>query len=204
MENSNYHRDQLAKVRPGRAGTYAAKFKITHGSDSTNWLDLHDASAVELERWLAEYYNTRLTENKISMWAETHTLKELIMSAFPAMTPEQFDRHETDLYVKNVPGLRKWLKENYKFYGNILPFISQIDRTEWLDIPFAAWSEKYPTHINEEQAEEPTTADKLQELQDVARRVVSCIREDGHLGTQGLDESVRELATILNEQGANE
>ena len=71
------------------------------------------------------------------------TLKERIKAAFPDMTSEMFDRHETDLYVKEVPGLVGWLKKNYEFYSNIQRFTNQIDKTPWIDIPFAAWDEKY-------------------------------------------------------------
>jgi hypothetical protein len=71
---------------------------------------------------------------------DTRTLKERIKEAFPNA---EFDRHETDLYIKVVPGLLDWLKVNYKFYSNIQPFTSQINGTPWLDVPFAAWSEKY-------------------------------------------------------------
>lgn len=68
------------------------------------------------------------------------TLKAQILEQFPTAV---FSRHETDLYVKDIPGLREWLKENYEFYSNVKPFISQLDKTTWLDIPFAAWDEKY-------------------------------------------------------------
>lgn len=72
--------------------------------------------------------------------AEEKSLKERIKEVFPNA---EFDRHETDLYVKVVPGLMEWLRANYIHHSNIQHFISQIDKTPWLDIPFAAWGEKY-------------------------------------------------------------
>lgn len=69
-----------------------------------------------------------------------NTLKEQIIKAFPNA---EFGRHETDLYVKVLPGLIEWLKVNYEHFTNIQRFTSQIDKTQWLDIPFAAWNEKY-------------------------------------------------------------
>lgn len=74
---------------------------------------------------------------------EGQTLKQQIMTAFPNMTAAEFDRHETDLYVKHSPELYEWLRTNYRFFKSIERFISQIDRTLWLDVPFAAWDEKY-------------------------------------------------------------
>lgn len=68
------------------------------------------------------------------------TLKQRILSAFPNA---EFSRHETDLYVKDFPGLRDWLKTNYLFHTDVQPFRSAIDGSLWLDIPFAAWNEKY-------------------------------------------------------------
>lgn len=68
------------------------------------------------------------------------TLKERIKEVFP---DAKFDRHETDLYIKVIPGMWKWLKENYEFSSICRPFISAIDGTQWIDAPFAAWDEKY-------------------------------------------------------------
>jgi hypothetical protein len=68
------------------------------------------------------------------------SLKERIKEVFPNA---EFGRHETDLYVKDFEGLREWLKANYLFYSSIQRFTSQIDKCSWLDIPFAAWNEKY-------------------------------------------------------------
>ena len=63
-ELSNYYKDQLSKVDPKKAGTYAASLKISHETASTNWLGLNDESANEIYRWLSEYYN--LTEDRIN------------------------------------------------------------------------------------------------------------------------------------------
>ena len=68
-------------------------------------------------------------------------LRKELPKVFPDV---EFDNHESDLYVKVVPGLMEWLKENYQFYSNIERFTSQIDGTPWIDIPFAdhQWWEK--------------------------------------------------------------
>jgi hypothetical protein len=71
-------------------------------------------------------------------------LKDQIRIAFPDMKDSDFDRHETDLYVKWSPDVEKWLRANYEHWSNITRFRSQIDSSTWFDIPFAAWSEKYP------------------------------------------------------------
>ena len=70
-------------------------------------------------------------------------LQQRLQAAFPALTDDQFSYHETDLYVVALPGVREWLKENYKFYSNIETFTSQAG-SNWagagkrcLDIPFA-------------------------------------------------------------------
>lgn len=78
---------------------------------------------------------------------KSKTLKDRIAEHFN-WTPEQVQaltgRHETDLYVKYSPEVWAWLKDNYEWIANIKPFTSAIDKTVWLDIPFAAWSDKYP------------------------------------------------------------
>ena len=70
-------------------------------------------------------------------------LQQRLQAAFPALTDDHFGYHETDLYVVALPGVREWLKENYKFYSNIETFTSQAG-SNWagagkrcLDIPFA-------------------------------------------------------------------
>lgn len=56
----NYHAEQLANVKPGKAGDYAATFQIRNGEERTKWMDLHDKSANELVKWLCEYYTPEL------------------------------------------------------------------------------------------------------------------------------------------------
>lgn len=77
------------------------------------------------------------------MTIKFQTVKQKIQEAFPSMSDDQFDRHESDLYVKYSPELDEWLKKNYEYYGNVTKFRSQIDGETWIDIPFAAWEEKY-------------------------------------------------------------
>ena len=80
---------------------------------------------------------------------DNKSLKDKIKEAFPAMTEEDFGRHESDLYVRVVPGLREWLRKNYSHHQNVQGFTSQIDGTPWLDIPFAAWDERFPVKESE-------------------------------------------------------
>lgn len=66
-------------------------------------------------------------------------LKEQLIAAGLGLTEADFDVHESDLYVRNKPGVRAWLKENYKHYEIVSGFIG-VDK--WagefiLDIPFA-------------------------------------------------------------------
>lgn len=56
MEKYNYHREQLAKVQPGKAGTYAATVQIRHETGNTKWMDLHKESATELVNFLMTHY----------------------------------------------------------------------------------------------------------------------------------------------------
>ena len=55
-------------------------------------------------------------------------LKERIIKAFPLMKDDDFDRHETDLYVRSSPMLLSWLKENYEFFCNVSTFINQVEK----------------------------------------------------------------------------
>jgi hypothetical protein len=53
----------------------------------------------------------------------------------------EMDHHESDLYVKDTPGIAKIIEGyGYRTY----PFTNQIDGTTWIDIPFAytPWWEK--------------------------------------------------------------
>jgi hypothetical protein len=59
------------------------------------------------------------------------------------LNDSDFGRHETDLYVRKTDKVFNYLKNNYKFFRNIQQFKNQIDGKIWLDIPFAAWEEKY-------------------------------------------------------------
>lgn len=75
---------------------------------------------------------------------ETQTLKDRIKVIFP---DAEFGRHETDLYIKVVPGLIDWMKTNYEYFRNCEVFVSQLDGEKWLDVPFAAWNEKYKNNL---------------------------------------------------------
>jgi len=70
------------------------------------------------------------------------TLESRLRKAFPHLTDENFGHWATDLHVKHNVEIVKWLKENYEFYKNVRTFVSSIDGSFWLDIPFAANSRK--------------------------------------------------------------
>lgn len=70
-------------------------------------------------------------------------LQQRLQDAFPELTDDHFAYHETDLYVVALPGVRKWLRENYLHYANVTLFMSQ-PGSRWdgagrmcFDIPFA-------------------------------------------------------------------
>jgi len=64
-------------------------------------------------------------------------VKQELLDAGLGLTEEDFDSHESDLYVRCKHGVRLWLRENYEFYRSVRSFVSQIDTQLWLDIPFA-------------------------------------------------------------------
>ncbi len=51
----------------------------------------------------------------------------------------EIDHHESDLYVKRTPEAVAIIHQHGKTVDgwNVQPFVSQIDGTPWLDIPFA-------------------------------------------------------------------
>lgn len=72
------------------------------------------------------------------------TLKQQLQEALN-LPEDHFGRHETDLYVKYSKEVVEWLHLNYKYRRNVTKFHNQNDNNAiWLDIPFAAWTEKYP------------------------------------------------------------
>lgn len=61
-------------------------------------------------------------------------IKQAIIEKF-GHTEDMFSTHESDLYVKDVPGLRDWIKSNNPSIRPE-PFRSAIDGSAWLDLPF--------------------------------------------------------------------
>lgn len=66
-----YYREQLEKLKPGIAGSYAVNIKLTQAiSDSpkkdvsTNHLSLNNESATELYNFLRAHYNINTEENR--------------------------------------------------------------------------------------------------------------------------------------------
>lgn len=61
-----------------------------------------------------------------------------LLSAGLGLTKDDFDGHETDLYVRAKEGVSAWLEANYEWHKNVTPFRSSIPPHDlWLDIPFA-------------------------------------------------------------------
>jgi len=87
-ELTNYYREQLERITPGKAGTYAPKVQLTHASDGTktNHLDLNNESATELVRWLKTNYKISFDESlhvlkvKILPWTNTKPRRIKIIS----------------------------------------------------------------------------------------------------------------------------
>lgn len=46
------------------------------------------------------------------------------------------DSHESDLYAKATPAAQAII-DRWEHRANVRPFISQIDGSRWLDLPFA-------------------------------------------------------------------
>lgn len=70
-----------------------------------------------------------------------------LMKAIPELTDQDFGFYATDLHVIAYPKVTKWLKENYPFFKNIIPFTGD-QGSDWAgkpcwDIPFAG---KWPAN----------------------------------------------------------
>lgn len=82
------------------------------------------------DAWLAFIADAKIPE-----------LQKRLMAALPELTMEDFDYHETDLYVLAKPGVYEWLKANYEHMRNVRGFKSNPE-CSWkgafaYDIPFA-------------------------------------------------------------------
>lgn len=64
-------------------------------------------------------------------------IKQALIKEFNLHPTDDFDSHESDLYVRNTSGIMNWLVKNYEYYYNIRFFTSAIDGKVWLEIPFA-------------------------------------------------------------------
>jgi hypothetical protein len=83
------------------------------------------------------------------------SLKAQLMMAIPELTERDFGTHETDLYVVAYASVCKWLKANYKFYGNLESFVGQAG-SDWngadkpcLAIPFENWADEMKARAKE-------------------------------------------------------
>ena len=62
------------------------------------------------------------------------SMKEQMLEA--GVKPDDIRTWCSDLHVKSTETSRKVL-ETYRLKGNVEPFVSRIDNTQWFDIPFA-------------------------------------------------------------------
>ena len=67
------------------------------------------------------------------------TVKEQLIAL--GMDETDFDRHESDLYVRVTDVSKNWL-ETYEFKSNVSQFRDQIEGAFWYDVPFAAMDEQ--------------------------------------------------------------
>jgi hypothetical protein len=61
-----------------------------------------------------------------------------------------FDSHESDLYVRHSTQVMNWLVRNYEYYYNLRFFTSPIDNKIWIEIPFANmqwWENRIKTNV---------------------------------------------------------
>ena len=74
--------------------------------------------------------------------AEGKSIKAALIEQFPGLTDDDFGTYESDLYVRNYPGIAKFVRSKGITFSH---FISQIDKKSWLDLSFqneAFWIEK--------------------------------------------------------------
>jgi len=64
---------------------------------------------------------------------EGKSIKATIRENFPHLTDDDFDTHESDLYVRSYPGIAKLIRSKGIRFDY---FISQIDKQAWLNLPF--------------------------------------------------------------------
>lgn len=66
------------------------------------------------------------------------TIKEELM--VQGMKAADFDRHDSDLYIRVTPISRKWYK-SYKYKNGVTTFVDNIEGELWYDVPFGAMDE---------------------------------------------------------------
>ena len=76
---------------------------------------------------------------------ETMSLKQRLLHAGLDLCEEDFDTHESDLYVKHCGPVEKWLRDNLSEVErrNLETFNSAIDRSLWYCIPFGYMPEHF-------------------------------------------------------------
>ena len=64
------------------------------------------------------------------------------------MKEKDFDRHESDLYVRGTPISEKFL-DTYPFKSQVTRFIDNIEGVPWFEFPFVAMEEKIASEKQE-------------------------------------------------------
>jgi hypothetical protein len=137
--------------------------------------DLYVKWSPEVMKWIESNYehgksksivSTFISDTDKSKWIEINfantdesimneSLKGDIKKAFPKMTDKDFDSYKSDLYVKWSPEVMKWIESNYehgKSKSIVSTFISDTDKSKWIEINFA--------NTNEGKDIEPIVGDK--------------------------------------------
>lgn len=73
------------------------------------------------------------------------TIKDHLLSL--GMQENEFDNHESDLYVLKNDISSKWL-ETYEFKQNVTTFRSEIDNELWYEVPFGYMKEYHANKFN--------------------------------------------------------
>jgi hypothetical protein len=127
-------------------------FNVLAKHSEVEALKAHDGEIIQLYK--ASQFEDQYVSNigRVHNWFEAvfpndkvkagyyleFSTRNLLMSKVPDLKPEHFDSHESDLYVKFLPGVRdailKYLPKTTA--ENVTSFISEIDGSQWLDMPF--------------------------------------------------------------------
>jgi hypothetical protein len=128
------------------------EYKIQRLEDKNNQGLMSDNDIAELERVNSALYNTEISIKANDNDVGSNVKEDLIKLG---MKEEDFDMHESDLYVKKTPVSEKYL-ETYKWKNNVTTFKNQREPNigeVWYDFSFANdafWESKVKSSIKED------------------------------------------------------